>query len=194
MRELEAVANKGFAPGLVPTHKPNKQAPAQSLDRWQQVRNTISTMVGITVYGLFIISTAILLLDSFTSLDITSSIIIFTIRFLSYSTFAIILIGFLLKKKGDRLILYSGLIVGLLFIISFPFSWNPNWNTQTIKYQNLHQVNRTIEFQMQDFGALGSNRRIVDRIKIFPYFDWTKEINIDNIDTLTWRKVEISVN
>jgi hypothetical protein len=152
-------------------------------------------MKRLTIFGLFIISTTLLLLDSLTPLDITSSIVILIIRLLSYSTFAIILIGFLLKQKGDKLILYTGLTVGFLFILSFPFSWwNLEWKTQTILYQNFHLANRTIEFQMQDFGALGTNRRTVDRIKIFPYFDWTKEINADNIDTLTWKKVDIDIN
>ena len=151
-------------------------------------------MKRLTIFGLFIISTTLLLLDSLTPLDITSSFVILIIRFLSYSTFAIILIGFLLKQKGDKLILYSGLTVGFLFVVSFPFSWNLEWKTQTIMYQNLHLANRTIEFQMQDFGSLGTNRRTVDRIKIFPYFDWTKEINADNIDTLTWKKVDTDIN
>jgi hypothetical protein len=61
-------------------------------------------------------------------------------------------------------------------------------------YQNLHLANRTIEFQLQDFGAFGTNMRTVDRIKILPYFDWTKEINTKNIDTLTWEKVNINLN
>jgi hypothetical protein len=151
-------------------------------------------MKRLTILGLFIITTTLLLLDSFTPLDITNSIVIFIIRLLSYSTFAILLIGFLLKQKGEKLILYSGLTVGFLFIISFPFSWNLEWKTQTIMYQNLHLANRTIEFQMQDMGALGSSSRTVDRMKIFPYFDWTKKINTDNIDTLTWKKVDIDIN
>ena len=152
-------------------------------------------MKRLTIFGLFIISTTLLLLDSLTPLDITSSIVILIIRLLSYSTFAIILTGFLLKQKGDKLILYTGLTVGFLFILSFPFSWwNLEWKTQTILYQNLHLANRTIEFQMQDFGALGTNRRTVDRIKIFSYFDWTKKINTENIDTLTWKKVDIDIN
>ena len=125
-------------------------------------------MKRLTIFVLFIISTTLLLLDSFTPLDITNSIVILIIRLFSYSTFAIILIGFLLKQKRDKLILYSGLTVGFLFVVSFPFSWNLEWKTQTIMYQNLHLANRTIEFQMQDMGALGSSARTVDRIKIFP--------------------------
>lgn len=148
-----------------------------------------------TIFGLFIISTTLLLLDSLTPLDIASSIVILIIQILSYSTFAIILIGFLLKQKGDKLILYTGLTVGFLFILSFPFSWwKSEWKTQTILYQNLHLANRTIEFQMQDFGIFGTSRRTVDRIKIIPYFEWTKEINADKIDTLTWKKVDIDIN
>jgi hypothetical protein len=151
-------------------------------------------MKQLTIYGLFIISTSLLLLDGFTPLDITNSIVFFIFRLFSYSTFAIILIGFLLKQKGDKLILYSSLTVGFIFVVSFPFSWDLEWKTQTIMYQNLHLPNRTIEFQMQDFGAFGTNKRTVDRMKIFPYFDWTKEINTENIDTLTWEKVDIDLN
>jgi hypothetical protein len=151
-------------------------------------------MKRLAIFGLFIISTTLLLLDSFTPLDITNSIAILIIRLFSYSTFAIILIGFVLKLKGDKLILFSGLTVGFLFIVSFLFSWNLEWKTQTIMYQNQHLANRTIEFQMQDFGFFGTNRRTVDRMKIIPYFDWTKEINTENIDTLTWKKVDIDIN
>jgi hypothetical protein len=152
-------------------------------------------MKRLTIFALFIISTILLLLDSFTPLNITNAIVILIIRLFSFSTFAIILIGFLLKQKGDKLILYTGLTVGFLFILSFPFSWwNREWKTQTIVYQNLHLANRTIEFQMQDSGVLGTNRRTVDRIRIFLYFDWTKEINTDNIDTLTWKKVDVDIN
>ena len=61
-------------------------------------------------------------------------------------------------------------------------------------FQNLHFASRTIEFQMQDFGALGSNRRTIDRFKILPFLDWTKEIDPDKIDTLTWEEVNIDVD
>jgi len=173
-----------------PQCKPRRQG----AERWQQVKNFISEMKRIIVYGLFIIMTAILLLDSFSSFEITSSIILFLVRLMTFATFSIILFGFCIKVKGDELILYSILTIGFLFIITFPFSWNPAWNPQTIMYQNLHLANRTIEYQMQDFGVFGSKSRIVDRMKFLPYFYWTKEININNIDTLTWEKVDIAVN
>jgi hypothetical protein len=146
------------------------------------------------VFGLFIISTVLLLLHWFSPLDITNNIIVLIIDFIAFSTFAIILIGYILKLKGDKLILYSSLMVGLLFIIAYPFSWFPAWETKSIIYQNLHLANRTIEFQMQDMGAIGANQRTVDRIKLIPYFDWTKEINPDSIDNLTWKKVGIDIN
>jgi hypothetical protein len=72
--------------------------------------------------------------------------------------------------------------------------WRGEWKTQTIEYQNLHLSNRTIEFQMQDKGARGYNRRYVDRIKILPFVEWTKEVKSDELDTLTWKKVSIYVN
>jgi hypothetical protein len=63
-----------------------------------------------------------------------------------------------------------------------------------VEYQNLHLSNRTIEFQLQDKGSRGYNRRRVDRIKILPFIEWTNEIGHEPIDTLTWKKVDIHVN
>lgn len=82
---------------------------------------------------------------------------------------------------------------GIAFFYVF-LDWRGDWKTQTIKYQNLHLPNRTIEFQMQDKGARGYNRRHVDRIKILPFVEWTKEVKYDEIDTFSWKKVSIHVN
>ena len=47
---------------------------------------------------------------------------------------------------------------------------------------------------MRDIGALGYKKRTIDRIKIMPFVDWINEINIEKIDTLTWKKVDIDIN
>lgn len=72
--------------------------------------------------------------------------------------------------------------------------WRGEWKTQSIEYQNLQLVNRTIEFQLQDIGARGYHRRFVDRIKILPFLEWTKEVEIDSVDASSWLKVDIYVN
>ncbi len=100
------------------------------------------------------------------------------------------------RTKGTRrLAIWSFIIfntaIGFFYIF---LDWRGEWRTQTVEYQNLHLSNRTIEFQLQDKGSRGYNRRRVDRIKILPFIEWTNEIGHEPIDTLTWKKVDIHVN
>ena len=61
------------------------------------------------------------------------------------------------------------------------------WETVTIFYEHKHNSCRTIEFQMQDIGALGFNRREVEVINLTPLFSITKEIPSDSeIDENEW--------
>ena len=91
----------------------------------------------------------------------------------------------------------STVAFGLFLIFNLYTDWRADWKTQTIIYTNNHLSNRTIEFQLQDKGALGFNRRTVDRLKLFPFISWTKKLteeNLKNIDSLTWEKVDIDLN
>jgi hypothetical protein len=87
-----------------------------------------------------------------------------------------------------RRLVVSTVVFGL-FLILYYYSYPPgDWKTQTIIYKNNHLANRTIEFQLQGKGALGYNRRTVDRLKLFPFVSWTKELTEENlkiIDSLT---------
>ena len=91
----------------------------------------------------------------------------------------------------------STVAFGLFMIFNLYTDWRGDWKTQTIIYTNNHLSNRTIEFQLQDKGAFGFNRRTVDRLKLFPFVSWTKKLteeNLKNIDSLTWDKVDIELN
>jgi hypothetical protein len=67
------------------------------------------------------------------------------------------------------------------------------YKTQTVMYRSKTNPDIRIEFQMQDIGAFGYNERI---IKISPgyFFDSTQEIDVKEIDTLNWAKVDEYVN
>ena len=68
------------------------------------------------------------------------------------------------------------------------------WRTQTILYQNGHLSFKTVEFQMQDVGALGYNKRIVEVFYLTPLFMITSEVP-NNIDKkVEWVKVDKDVN
>jgi hypothetical protein len=101
------------------------------------------------------------------------------------------------RTRGTRrLAIWSFLICNTAIAFFYVFlDGRGEWKTQTVEYQNVHLSNRTIEFQLQDKGARGYNRRRVDRIEILPFIEWTKELEPDSIfDTLIWKKVDIYVN
>ena len=84
-------------------------------------------------------------------------------------------------------------VLGIVILIK-ALSWGGDWKTQTIIYQNRNSAGRTIEFQMQDIGALGYYKRTVDKIKLLPFVYWIKKIDEAKIDTLKWREVDIYIN
>jgi len=68
------------------------------------------------------------------------------------------------------------------------------WRTQTILYQNGHLSFKTVEFQMQDVGALGYNKRTVEVFYLTPFFMTTKNVPTDIDKRVEWVKVDKNVN
>ncbi|MCB9360641.1 MAG: hypothetical protein H6587_03310 [Flavobacteriales bacterium] len=121
---------------------------------------------------------------------------------LIYFQITFILAGLPLIQWYKRKTYKSGIIAGittLLFSAGIMYyalilDWRGPWKTQTVYYQNNNFTNRTIEFQMQDIGAFGYNRRTIDKFKLLPFLEWTKEIELKEVDTLNWKKVDIYKN
>jgi hypothetical protein len=100
------------------------------------------------------------------------------------------------RTKGTRRLAIGSFIIcnaAIVFFYVF-LDGRGEWKTQTVEYQNLNLSNRTIEFQLQDKGARGYNRRRVDRMTILPFIEWIKVLEDAPIDALTWKKVDIYVN
>ncbi len=68
------------------------------------------------------------------------------------------------------------------------------WRTQTILYQNGHLSYKTVEFQMQDVGALGYNKRTVEVFYLTPLFMITSEVPTGIDKRVEWVKVDKDVN
>lgn len=68
------------------------------------------------------------------------------------------------------------------------------WRTQTILYQNRHLSFKTVEIQMQDFGALGYNKRTVEVFYLTPLFIITCEVSNDIDKKIEWVKVDKDFN
>lgn len=140
------------------------------------------------------------LLDGLTSFDIKS-------QFLKSFVYFGFLIGtptillwnlFLVKTKTKRIIgiVYPTLFLILIFVVNpmkILFS-SGAWRTQTILYQNGHLTFKKVEFQMQDIGALGYNKRTVEVIYLTPLFMLTSEVPNDIDKRVEWVKVEKDVN
>ncbi len=69
-----------------------------------------------------------------------------------------------------------------------------NWKTQTIIYQNIEADNLTIEYQMQDIGAFGYNKRTVSVNNIIGLFAVIKPIDIDTISKTNWKLLNKHIN
>ena len=126
------------------------------------------------------------LLDCFTGFDIKNQ----TLKSFVFFTF---LIGtpaiFLWNLFTLRiiLILYPILFLVLIIIVD-PMRillTTSVWKTITIGYEHKHNSCKTIEYQMQDIGALGFNRREVEVINLTPLFRVARELPND-IDENEW--------
>lgn len=80
-----------------------------------------------------------------------------------------------------------------IFVIDF-FTWGGGFKTQDILFRSKKFSNITVEFQMEDIGAFGYNRRTVRVIQLTPMLKWTTFIEIDKIDLNEWMKVDEYVN
>lgn len=69
----------------------------------------------------------------------------------------------------------------------------PVWNTQTILYQDPKNPNHRVEFQMQDIGALGYNRRTVEVYDFIYGMIIARPIDTKHLDS-SWTKVTIVVD
>jgi hypothetical protein len=87
------------------------------------------------------------------------------------------------------------LTIGLLFLFNSTIFWHIHspYKTPKIIYRNKKNTNITIEFQMQDSGALGYNRRIVKVTKGI-IFNSTEKIDTAQIDKTKWILVNEYVN
>jgi hypothetical protein len=103
-----------------------------------------------------------------------------------------------IKTRNRKIIgtIFPIIILTMILIIGpikFLFSTGA-WRTQAVLYQNGHLTFKTVEFQMQDVGALGYNRRTVEVLYLTPLFIITSEVPSDIDKRVEWVKVDKDVN
>ena len=91
-----------------------------------------------------------------------------------------------------------------LFVIFTTFKYgtlkiifsNSVWKTQNIVLESSHNSNHKIEYQLQDIGALGYNKRTVEIKYISKYFYIIikEEVDFSEYNTKEWNRVNINLN
>lgn len=142
----------------------------------------------------------VFLLDGLSSFDIKSQSIKSFVYFgLLIGTPLTLLWNFIvIKTKTKRVIgtAFPTIILTLILVVGpmkILFSTGA-WQTQTILYQNGHLSFKTVEFQIQDVGALGFNKRTVEVFYLTPFFMTTSEVPNDIDKRVEWVKVDKHVN
>jgi hypothetical protein len=96
-----------------------------------------------------------------------------------------------ISEKINRIVIIPLVLIGGLVITSF--DWVGTWKTQTILYNHGHFKFKTIESQMQDKGALGYNRRIVEVTKLAGFLRIIEPVDTAKVG-LPWIKVDKDIN
>jgi hypothetical protein len=133
--------------------------------------------------------------NRYTAFYINNSKLHFIIFFIAACTFVFIIGQLTGKLKSYKSQLMTFILVGILCFIQSFLTWGGDWKTQTILYQNLINKNKTIEFQMRgDRFSFGYKKRVINRLKLFPGFDWNTEIDTTAINHRQWKKMDLYVN
>jgi hypothetical protein len=149
------------------------------------------------LYGIIIL---LFFLDGFTGFDIKAQAIktFVYVGLLVGSPVMLVWNFFVLKAMFKRVIwtLFPAIMLVFMLItnpMKILFS-SGSWHTQSILYQSRHSRDKTIEYQMQDIGALGYNERTVEVQYLTPYFMIVKVIPSRAPSGSDWIPVEKDVN
>ena len=140
------------------------------------------------------------LLDSFTSFDVKSQALKIFICFgiLIGTPLTLIWNLVVIKTKSKRIastVFPSIILILVIFIGPLKILFSSGaWQTQTVLYQNGHLPFKTVEFQMQDVGAMGYNKRTVEVLYLTNLFIITSEVPKDIDQRVEWVKVNKEIN
>ena len=101
------------------------------------------------------------------------------------------------NKKWGRIGFVIPTLIAFVIIYLNPvdlFYKMTTWKTQTILFESTKSSNSTIEFQMQDAGALGYNMRTVEVYKLGFIFRLVHEMTTGELSPVEWKEVNRTVN
>jgi hypothetical protein len=149
---------------------------------------------------IYVLIVTLFVLDVFTGFDIKNqglkSFVYFGYIIGTPLIFTWNLLAFKTERKRIIWLMFPTIMLALgLFIGPMAILFQRGaWHTQTIKYKNGHLAFKTVEFQMQDMGSLGYNKRTVEVFYLTPLFIITSEVPQDIKNHVEWIKVDKEVN
>ena len=156
-----------------------------------------STKIWNVIYCLTVL---LFLLDSYTSFDIKNQTLKTVVYFgiLIGTPLTLIWNLVVIKTSVKRIVsivLPTIILILVLYLgpVIVLFS-SGAWQTQTVLYQNEHLTFKTVEFQMQNLGALGYNKRTVEVLYLTNLFMITGKVPKDIDKRVEWVKVDKEIN
>lgn len=146
--------------------------------------------------GIFLLIFLLFCIDSFTNIDIAKqelkSVVYFGI--LVITPIILVVNGLFyeeLKPKIKNIIIPFLVFVFILIIGPTKIVFSSSiWKTNKVLFINQENQNHKVEFQMQDIGALGYNKRTVEVIHYYNLFMIVKSKNKTFEHNNNWIKVE----
>lgn len=155
----------------------------------------ISEMGFLGWFIIFLISISIIAIERFTPIYINNFYLRLALYIIAASLFSFwigwILFGFRAVKKRTAIFVF----VVVVSLLKAYLTWDGDWKTQTILYTNKNHSCKTIEFQMRgDWFAFGYKKRIVERKKIIPFFDYISDVDTTKVSKNSWKRIDKRVN
>ena len=85
------------------------------------------------------------------------------------------------------------ILVFIFIIVISPLKYlnaSSVWETRTLLFENKDDKSKRIEFQVQDIGALGYNKRTVEVLQINGWINRVKEYSPQSINIESWNEVK----
>ncbi|MEN8123000.1 MAG: hypothetical protein ABFS35_21855 [Bacteroidota bacterium] len=161
-----------------------------------KIKKIISTLLNIV----FVMTILFFIFDALTEFEIKNqtikSSIYYGLLILTPIVFIWNVLTFKTKKKRIiSLILPILTLIGILIIGPIKIiSSSPAWRTQTVLYQNGHSNFKKVEFQMQDVGAFGYNKRTVEVTYLTDLFMFVKSVDRNIDKSVEWVRVDKDIN
>ncbi len=146
------------------------------------------------------LSVVFFLLDSHSSFDIKSQVIKHFVYFGLLIGTPLLLIWnvlFIKPRNGKIIGTLFPIVIMIMILVVGPMKlvfYSSTWCTQTILYQHRGFSAKKIEFQIQDVGALGYNKRTVRVFYLTPFFIITSKTPTDIDKSAEWFNINKDVN